>query len=67
MSKKYIDIILFLLLMSRTPVALAMRGSNSVPKALNFYKRCGFLEFETYMQRDKKQYIKNCIPMFLTI
>ena len=53
--------------MSRTPVALAMRGSNSVPKALNFYKRCGFLEFETYMQRDKKQDIKNCIPMFLTI
>lgn len=39
----------------------------SVPRAFNFYKRNGFLEFEPYMQRDKKTYIKNCIPMFLVI
>lgn len=39
----------------------------SVPQAISFYKRCGFSEFEPYMQRDKKRYIEQCTPMFLTL
>ena len=39
----------------------------SVPQAVNFYKRSGFVEFASYMQRDKKTYIEQCIPMFLAL
>lgn len=39
----------------------------SVKKAKNFYKRCDFVEFTTYMNRDERPYIKNCIPMFYVI
>ena len=39
----------------------------SVPQAINFYKRSGFVEFDSYMQRDKKNYIARCTPMFLTL
>ncbi len=39
----------------------------SVPEAKNFYKRCDFVEFETYMNRDEKRFVKNCIPMFYVI
>lgn len=39
----------------------------AVPKAVNFYKRCGFEEFEEYMNRDEKPYIDGCVPMFLSM
>lgn len=39
----------------------------SVPEAKNFYKRCDFIEFYGYMNRDERPYIKNCIPMFYVI
>ena len=39
----------------------------AVPKAKNFYKRCDFVEFSEYMNRDEKPFIKNCIPMFYVI
>lgn len=39
----------------------------SVPQAVNFYKRSGFVEFTSYMQRDKKYFIADCIPMFLPL
>lgn len=39
----------------------------AVPDALNFYKRCDFVEFEKYMNRDEKAFVKDCIPMFYVI
>ncbi len=39
----------------------------SVPKAKSFYKRCGFEEFETYMNRDEVPFLDGCIPMFYVI
>ncbi len=36
----------------------------SVPRAENFYKRCGFVPFETFMNPDEKPFIKGCTPMF---
>ncbi len=39
----------------------------AVPKAKNFYKRCDFVEFYSYMNRDEKPYVKNCIPMFYVL
>ena len=39
----------------------------AVPKAKNFYKRCDFVEFESYMNRDEKNFVRGCIPMFYVI
>ena len=39
----------------------------SVPKAVNFYKRCGFKEFSPYMNRDELPFLDGCVPMFYTI
>lgn len=39
----------------------------AVPKAVSFYKRCGFELFEEYMDRDEAPFVKNCIPMFYVI
>ncbi len=39
----------------------------SVPKAKNFYKRCDFVEFSDYMNRDEKPFVEGCIPMFYVI
>ncbi len=39
----------------------------SVPKAKNFYKRCGFKEFEPYMNRDETPFLDGCIPMFIVL
>jgi len=39
----------------------------SVPKAVNFYKRCGFNKFEDYMIEDTKPFVDGCIPMFLNL
>lgn len=39
----------------------------SVPKAVSFYKRCGFEEFEPYMNSDEKPFVRGCTPMFRII
>ncbi len=39
----------------------------SVPKAKNFYARCGFVEFNDYMHPDELPFLENCIPMYLVI
>lgn len=39
----------------------------AVPKAVNFYKRCGFEPFEEYMNPDEIPFLNNCIPMFYVI
>lgn len=39
----------------------------SVYRAQNFYKRCNFQLFKTFMQRDNHPDIRNCIPMFTII
>ncbi len=39
----------------------------SVPKAKSFYKRCGFSEFDTYMNSDEVPFLEGCVPMFYTI
>ena len=39
----------------------------AVPKAVNFYKRCGFVGFEEYMNRDETPFTENCVPMFMTL
>lgn len=39
----------------------------SVPKAENFYARCGFRPFKDYMKRDEQPFLKGCIPMFLSM
>lgn len=39
----------------------------AVPQARSFYKRCDFVEFEAYMNRDEKKFVKDCIPMFYVI
>ena len=39
----------------------------SVPSAVNFYKRCGFIDFTEYMKKDEKPFIKDCVPMFYII
>lgn len=36
----------------------------AVPKAVNFYKRCGFECFEEYMNPDEIPFLENCVPMF---
>lgn len=53
-------------------IATSMVGAThiclySVPEAKNFYKRCDFIEFSDYMNRDEKPFVKNCIPMFYVI
>ena len=39
----------------------------AVPKAVSFYKRCGFKPFEEYMNRDEAPFTRNCHPMFMAI
>ena len=39
----------------------------AVPKAVNFYKRCGFEPFAEYMNPDEIPFLKNCTPMFYVI
>ena len=39
----------------------------SVPDAVSFYKRNGFLEFTEFMKKDSYTYIDGCIPMFFTL
>ncbi len=39
----------------------------AVPKAVNFYKRCGFESFCGYMRADELPYLNGCTPMFLKI
>ena len=39
----------------------------AVPKAVSFYKRCGFEPFEEYMNPDEIPFLKNCTPMFCVI
>ena len=39
----------------------------SVPKAVNFYKKNGFLEFEEFMLQSKSRFLDGCIPMYLSL
>lgn len=39
----------------------------AVPKAVSFYKRCGFEPFEDYMNADEVPFLNNCTPMFYVI
>lgn len=39
----------------------------SVKPAVNFYKKHNFEEFNKYMVRNVKQYINDCIPLFIRI
>lgn len=39
----------------------------SVPKAKNFYKRCGFKRFTEYMIKDRNPYFNECEGMFKKI
>lgn len=39
----------------------------SVPSAINFYKKHGFKEFESYMSANDKQYLQGCTPLFIKI
>ena len=39
----------------------------AVPKAVSFYKRCGFECFKDFMNPDEVPFLKNCIPMFYEI
>lgn len=36
----------------------------STPEAHGFYTRCGFSDFDQYMERDKHISIADCIPMY---
>ena len=39
----------------------------AVPKAVSFYKRCGFECFEEYMNPDEVPFLEDCVPMFCEI
>ena len=39
----------------------------AVPKAVSFYKRCGFAEFNEYMNGDEVPFLEGCVPMFCVI
>lgn len=52
---------------SETGVGATYISLYSVPDAVNFYKRCGFVEFEPYMKGDEKPFINGCVPMFYQI
>lgn len=39
----------------------------SVPEAYNFYKKCRFRDFDSFMQKDDTPYLKGCKPMFLSL
>lgn len=39
----------------------------AVPKAISFYKRCGFELFEEYMNPDEVPFLDGCTPMFCEI
>ena len=39
----------------------------AVPKAVSFYKRCGFESFENYMNPDQIPFLDGCVPMFYII
>lgn len=39
----------------------------AVPKAVSFYKRCGFEPFEEYMNADQQPFLEGCTPMFYVI
>lgn len=39
----------------------------SVPKAVNFYKRNGFTNFEDYMIKNDERYLRGCEPMWLRL
>lgn len=39
----------------------------AVPKAVSFYKRCGFTEFNEYMNGDEVPFLEGCVPMFCVI
>ena len=51
----------------RNDIGFTHLSLYSVPKAQNFYKRCGFKDFERYMNRDEAVFTKDCIPMFLSL
>ena len=36
----------------------------AVPRAVSFYKRCGFDLFEFFMKRDNQPFLDDCVPMF---
>mgnify|MGYP002763609332 CR=1 FL=1 len=36
----------------------------AVPKAVSFYKRCGFESFANYMNPDEIPFLDGCVPMF---
>lgn len=39
----------------------------SVPKAKNFYKKNGFLEFEDFMLKSESRFLDGCIPMYMDL
>ena len=39
----------------------------SVPEAVTFYQRCGFINFQSFMMRDQEPYTIDCVPMFMKL
>lgn len=39
----------------------------AVPQAVSFYQRCGFVDFEAYMNRDEAPFTRDCKPMFMAL
>lgn len=36
----------------------------AVPRAASFYKRCGFEDFDSFMEGDGNPYLRDCVPMY---
>ena len=39
----------------------------SVPKAITFYKRCGFEDFSSFMLEENKIYLEGCVPLYYNL
>lgn len=39
----------------------------AVPKAVNFYRKNFFSEFETFMLKSESRFLDGCIPMYMNL
>ena len=52
---------------SRTSVGAAKLVLYSVPEAVNFYGRLGFVPFQSSMYGDRGTFVRGCVPMYFNL
>ena len=52
---------------SRTSVGAAKIVLYSVPEAENFYRRLGFVPFQSAMYGDRGTFVRGCVPMYFDL